>query len=218
VSFDVKLYQLACERYQSLWGLTDEILYRLCRDHPDHASRRAVNAKLWLIGRTYATGLERKAKKTGGQGSALEAVAEHVFKHASQVDTIIAGLQDIREPLDPHKLSRIVAAHGQFTTLLTEALREGQTPRSFAAKYLHFHCPAVPIYDSWAWAALGRRRWDKHSAIFDLPAGAEDVYYSFALRFWYLYCEAQQTGLEVSVRLLDRYLVEETDGGKKGTE
>jgi hypothetical protein len=45
--------------YALCWQPLDEVLYRLCRDHPYHVDCGAVNAKLCIIGRTYTTGIER---------------------------------------------------------------------------------------------------------------------------------------------------------------
>lgn len=33
------------------WGGVDEVLYRLCREHPGHADHRRVTAKVALVGR-----------------------------------------------------------------------------------------------------------------------------------------------------------------------
>jgi len=33
----------------SIWNLGNDILYRLCRDYPDHKSREEITAKVWLI-------------------------------------------------------------------------------------------------------------------------------------------------------------------------
>lgn len=46
--------------FQANWGLIDDVLYRLCRGFPDHEGVRAtVSAKVVMIGRVYAAGLER---------------------------------------------------------------------------------------------------------------------------------------------------------------
>ncbi|MEW5826372.1 MAG: hypothetical protein AB1778_06020, partial [Candidatus Bipolaricaulota bacterium] len=61
-------YRRAVADYEHSWRATDEALYDLCRRHPDHADQAGVNAKLWIIGRTYATGIERKIPANGKQG------------------------------------------------------------------------------------------------------------------------------------------------------
>lgn len=43
------------------WGGVDQVLYGICHGHPGHSSRRAVSAKVALIDRVYAAGLERRS-------------------------------------------------------------------------------------------------------------------------------------------------------------
>src|SRR5262245_21544713 len=45
-----------------IWSFGNEILYRLCREHPSHQQMEAVVAKIWLIGRSYAAAVERGKK------------------------------------------------------------------------------------------------------------------------------------------------------------
>jgi hypothetical protein len=49
------------------WAVLMGTLYRLCDEHPGHAHQAGSNAKLWLIGRGLATGVERQINSTGGQ-------------------------------------------------------------------------------------------------------------------------------------------------------
>ena len=58
------------------------------------------------------------------------------------MDAIIDSLRGTREPLIVAKLEAIVRQHGLLCRLISPLLRDGRWPRSFAAKYLHFHCPA----------------------------------------------------------------------------
>jgi hypothetical protein len=43
----------------TIWNLGNEMLYQLCRNHPDHKSPEVITAKVWLIGRSYAAAIER---------------------------------------------------------------------------------------------------------------------------------------------------------------
>jgi len=51
-----------------VWDLGNQVLYDLCRNHPDHSRDDVIIAKIWLIGRTYAAAIERRlvAHKTEG--------------------------------------------------------------------------------------------------------------------------------------------------------
>ena len=58
--FSANDYNRSRDDYAQGWRAIDETLYHLCRDHPHHDHRPWVNAKILIIGRTYATGIERK--------------------------------------------------------------------------------------------------------------------------------------------------------------
>lgn len=203
-----KDYDEACREYDKHTRLLDQTLYDLCRKHPDHSSRLSINAKLWIIGRTYATGIERKIPSKNTQGSSLDQLAQHFLRNRKTLNSIFSRLAQVSEPLTPDKLKTIVVAHGRFVRVLQPILRRKQSPRSFASKYMHFHCPAVPLYDTYAAAALRHLyRWEGWFEIFDLPASADEEYAWHAMRFWQLYQDARKRGRRVTVKLLDYYLL-----------
>ena len=191
------------------WGAVDDVLYRLCAEHPDHSSRRGLTAKLALIGRAYSTGLERRVTPPKGQ-QAITVIAGYVYAHRAAVDEILAELRAIEEPVTVENMADIVRLHGLFTGLLLGVTTDGKSPRSFAAKYLHFHQPAVPIYDSYVLAGIRRLvRWEAAEIPFRCPPGGDDVpdgYYQFCVRFWRLLEACRVADLKVSVKSLDTYL------------
>lgn len=206
-------YRCAVTNYNRTWQPTDEVLYGLCRRYPGHGDEAGVNAKLWIIGRTYATGIERKVPANGKQGGSMSQLAAHLLKHAREMDAIFTRLGDVAEPLDPDKLRTIIGLHGRFIALIRPVLRANNSPRSFASKYMHFHCPAVPIIDTYAdWACRKMVRWDRSFCLFDLPAGADEYYAWYVLRFWQLYQRAQASGLKPTVKHLDYYLLCTVEG------
>src|ERR1700722_1270590 len=69
--FSASDYKSATQNYAQDWALLDQTLYRLCSKHPLHTDRLSVTAKVVLIGRTYATGIERKVPTTDTQGSSI---------------------------------------------------------------------------------------------------------------------------------------------------
>jgi hypothetical protein len=84
---------------------------------------------------------------------------------------------------------------------------DGKAPRSFAAKYLHFHQPLVPIYDSYTLARLTKLvRWDAQQIPFAQPSDADADYWQFCVRFLRFFEACRQAGLSVSVKNLDTYL------------
>lgn len=204
-----KIVAVACRDYRQNWAALDQVLYNLCRRHPDH-SRCAINAKLWIVGRAYGTGIERQIKSDGSPESAMDRLAERFAAHRRQLDTILRGLRGVREPLTPGKLTQILDAHGQFVRLMKQKriVRHGTVPRSFASKYLHFHHPAVPIYDSVAVELLTGMypRTPVNEEIL-VPKGADQKYAEFVGRFWRIYQEARISGVKITVKLVDHCLL-----------
>ena len=201
-------YRDAVTDYDRTWRVTDDTLYDLCRRHPGHRAKAGVNAKLWIVGRMYATGIERKIPTNGKQGGSMSQLAEHLLKHAGKLDILFARLRKVREPLTPARLRTIIDLHGRLIALLQPVMRRNQSPRSFASKYMHFHCPAVPIIDTYVAGILPSLvRWQKSFELFDLPAGADEDYARYVLRFWQLYQQTTAAGLRPKVKHLDYYLL-----------
>ncbi len=208
MGFDVAKYNQACIDYQANWEAVDRFLYSLCKTFPGHQRRDGVNAKLWIIGRTYATGIERRIESDGSQGSSMGKLADHLWANRAEADRILNILHGVREPLNTDKIATILSAHGRLLRLLQRILKDQQSPRSFASKYLHFHNSAIPIFDNVAGLALNKLyRRDREFAAVTIPKVADGQYAHFFLRFWRLYEEARSSRVRVSVKLLDNYLL-----------
>src|SRR5579859_694009 len=95
---DVHDFRAAVASHAEDWGVTDRTLYDLCRDQPGHAALSAVNAKALLIGRGFATGIERHIKSSGEQGSSIGKLAAHLHKNCKLADGIIDRLSKFQEP------------------------------------------------------------------------------------------------------------------------
>ncbi len=196
----------AAEAFDRDWGGVDEVLYGICRAHPGHAVRREVTAKVALIDRTYSAGLERQVIPDAGS-QAITKIADFVVDHGSDIDAIITHLTLLQEPLDDENMVVIARAHARFLNLLCQIPTRGTSPRSFAAKYLHFRAPIVPIYDSYAAARLVKLM--PRPAGKAAPAPPADVdaeYWDFCVRFLRLYEACREADLVVSVKSLDTYL------------
>lgn len=201
-------YKESVAYYEKSWRVMDETLLRLCREHPDHTSAASVFAKLWIIGRSYATGIERKIATDGTQGSSMSQLATHFLGSGKELDRLFDELRTVAEPLAPAKLRTIVSVHGRLVALLRPITRRGQSPRSFVSKYIHFHNPAVPIYDSVAVAALsGVVRWNNELMVFDMPGDADEAYGWYVMRFFQLYKKIESEHLPLTVKYLDNYLL-----------
>jgi hypothetical protein len=189
------------------WGGVDDVLYGLCREFPGHEVPREVTAKLALVDRAYSAGLERQVIPDAGS-QAITKIADFVVDHGREVDAIIAELAPLQEPLNGENMVEIVRAHGRLVDLLRQIPTRGTSPRSFAAKYLHFHRPIVPLYDSYVSTTLVHLvRWDSQATpFFALPPEGDPDYWDFCVRFLRLYEACHAAGLAVSVKQLDTYL------------
>jgi hypothetical protein len=207
MSLDIDDMRACIEAHRQAWGAVDEVLYGLCREYPFHHLLRGINAKVILIGRSFATGVERHISSDGTQGSSIGKLAEHLHAAHTEVDETIERLATLREPLNPEKLQVIVGEHGRFCRLISKIAREENALASFASKYLHFHCPVVPIYDSWVCKQAWRMRQKAGLRVFDAPAEAHDGYYWYTLCFWQLYSQVRGAIPDVNVRLAEAYLL-----------
>jgi hypothetical protein len=206
--FSEEKYKLSCERYAKLWVDADTVLYDLCRRFPDHKNQSGVYAKLFTIGRAYATGIERQIDSKRTQGSSMEQLSNCIWENQDDVDAILKRLEQVQEPLDTNKLIVIVQAHGDLLQIVKKVVRHSETPRSFVSKYLHFHNPAVPIIDSIVDRVLRKKvPLKKHHKIFPLSKNADKNYGDFLYRFWELYQQTPKPCKNGSVKLLDVYLL-----------
>jgi len=56
---------------ETSWDFGNKVLYEICCANPDHKSDDVIIGKIWLIGRSYATAIERRAEIEGAQGDAF---------------------------------------------------------------------------------------------------------------------------------------------------
>lgn len=193
------------------WALQDRLLYDLCVRVPAHGKVDEVCAKVSIIGRTYATGIERQISSDGTAASSLTQLALALHRRHEQVDAILARLGELGLELSEEALAVIVVEHKRFIDILKEDPGTKKTPRSFASKYLHFHSPVVPVFDSRAQKGVQRvLPWGKHRNSFvELPAapGVDEEYRDYCRQFWGFYCRLQKVGVAASVKEVDYYLM-----------
>ena len=202
-------YNDSAKNYAEEWRSLDEALYRVCRDFPAHDKKGGINAKVYLIGRTYSTGIERRIKSDGTPGSAMTKLADCFAEHGVELDSLINDTSRLAEPLTLEGIVELLIAHEKLVRILMSITVNGNRPRSFVSKYLHFHNPVFPIYDSVARREIGQivpshaiRSIDfKDDGLVDLE------YADYLKRFFTLYRHLQERGLIVSVRSLDFYLI-----------
>lgn len=202
-------YDESWAEYIGKWHTLNDVLYKMCADYPKHTSKAKIAAKLTIIGRTYQTGIERHLKPKRGISDAIELF----YKYGAEIDCLFDLLRkNCNEPLTIEKLQKIIEVHGKFLLIVKKVTRDASSLRSFASKYMHFHCNAVPIFDSIANKVIKQRKWgysitDARIMISKKPRGADKDYYEFCLRFFAVFNDLKESGFDVNARRLDYYLL-----------
>jgi len=218
MDFPVKEYTDSVKRYDGRIKLLDQTLYDLCRGHPNHSNPAEVHAKLWIIARTLASGLEKKVHKTAEkkQGGGLRSVEDALLKSRPKMDEIFGTLRTIAEP-SSENLATIVRMHGELSRILTCATG-GRSARSFVSKYMHFHNPVVPIYDSLAVKGIKAIKIpspSKGASRAVVGVSGDEKYAQFVLRFYQLYEAAKRllpSSDEGLTKRLDYFLIHKAEG------
>jgi len=128
------------------WMLGNNVLYKLCSDHPAHINDEEIRAKIWLIGRSYAASIERRSKKEKINDDFYDYVVQEFIKFniKTKFDEKLSKLKN--KKFNKETLKDILIIHKELTKFFKELT--GKEKRSLASKYLHFHVPIFPIYDS----------------------------------------------------------------------
>jgi hypothetical protein len=192
----------ACSDDDYPWARGDRTLYELCDEEPTHTDLQSVIAKVWLIGRAYAAAIERGRDKTTDTDTLTqlyEVTARSLME--SDLDSHLNKLRCYVK-IDHNNKRDVLSAHLHLLDVLLNVTRKRK--RSFAAKYLHFHCPSVvPIYDSYAEGTL-RKLVPTPSLI---PKNYDHAYADFVERFIILREQlSHQYGRVLTPRQLDRLL------------
>ena len=160
-----------------LWDWGNEVLYRMCREAPEHTRHGVIAGKVWLIGRAYSAAIERGA---GGYADIYSTRVAPMMMD-SDIDLWITIVRPI-ERVSSENVTDVLRVHQQVTGLFNRIT--GLEKRSLASKYLHFHLPnAFFIFDSIANAKLRELLKGKR---FQVPAGFDTPYAEFVYRcLWY---------------------------------
>jgi hypothetical protein len=199
-----KEYEEAWAYYKDYGMTMDEALYDLCKKYPRHRKKSEIAPKIGIIGRSYASGLERHSKKS------FDGITDFFFENRKAIDNIFDHLRKLNEPLTEGNLIKIVSLHGQFLEILRRLTRGKAAVRSFASKYMHFHCSAVPIFDNVVLSIIRNKKWypltNTEIKKFEMPSDADEEYYNFCMRFFAMYKDLKESRFKVGVKRLDHYL------------
>ena len=208
-------YDESWRYYQRVWRVYNAVLYDMCSGRPGHGDLADVVAKVGIVARAYAAGLERHGDPDGP--GAIVGVATLLHERAKEVDALIADLRqlgDAGESFDAEIAAKVVALHGQFESIVRDGTNNGHSVRSWSSKYLHFHAPGLPLYDSRARGVI-KARYDLRrvrNQHFGCPSSGDYEYSQFVNGFLSLWVEASELGLPVTVRRLDQFLLWTADG------
>jgi hypothetical protein len=199
----------AVTNYRTGWQSVDSELYGLCRRRSNLRDFDDVYTKVVIIARVYNAGLNRAWKGSSDPDPEVQ-IAKCIM---SQADLVASALQELAsQPLDRASLVEIVALHGKLTrALLAPAGNIWLT--SFVSKYLHFHCPIVPVYDSRANAKIrqgfvARPDMCRLQVAVGEPNDRVRAYYKFVTAFVALYERIYaQPNLQPSVKEVDYLLL-----------
>jgi len=195
----------AIASYEAGWKPIDNELYDLCRRRSSQADFADVYTKVAIIGRVYEAGVARAWR---GNGDPETEVTRVLIEHA---DLVQSGLQRLKNrSFDRQAAAEIVELHGHVARAIGH--RSGDVfLASFVSKYLHFHCPIVPVYDSRAQDAIGDLvDWELigpiRKMLAELPEWAR-AYRNFVAAFVVFYERAHaKTSLKPTVKELDYLL------------
>jgi hypothetical protein len=195
----------AIESYEASWKPVDSELYDLCGRRSSQNDFADVYTKVAMIGRVYAAGVARSWR---GDGDPETEVTRVLMEQADLIQVGLGRLQECQ--FDRQAADAIVELHGHIARAISHR-SGGVFLTSFVSKYLHFHCPIVPIYDSNAQDAIGELvDWKLvdpiRAAMAKLPEWAR-AYRNFVAAFVVLHGRANaETSLKPTVKELDHLL------------
>lgn len=217
MEMDLDELKRAAMTSEYIWAFGNDVLYRLCREHPKHEAQDVVVAKIWLIGRSYAAAIERRDPDFDG-GIPNDQFYEDVVAPKmirSKIDKQIDALRRSKA-VRRENIAAVLTTHGYLSRLFWGIT--GKNKRSLASKYLHFHLPDhFYLYDSRA--VNGLRMFGRATP--SLPArrrGCDNEYTKFALKMLELQEDIERCyGKRLRPRELDRLLLNRVAQSKRGS-
>lgn len=142
--------QIIRAKEQNVWDFGNNILYNMCSENIAHTDESVVIGKIWIIGRSYSTSIERRKINNSDDiengDFYTKFVAPTMLINGKELDYRIRMLQ-AEERLTRDNIKDVIALHKFVVDLFFDV--SGVKKRSLASKYLHFHLPhIVYMYDS----------------------------------------------------------------------
>lgn len=136
----------------------NQILYRMCMEHPGHSDPAVTAGKVTIIGRTYSAAIERGAGNPSHSEVKLAMLVAEQFRQ-NKIDVCLNRIP-FEYRFEEKRVDEIIGIHAKLNGLVGEAITAwgGGTSfnrESFCSKYLHFHKPnAFPILDRFSRIAM----------------------------------------------------------------
>jgi len=196
-----------------IWDKGNKVLYDLCKKYPEHKEEDEIFAKIWLIGRAYSVAIERrpieKNKKKKSNDDFYKDVVKKIRK--SEFDKKIKNIPIKGGRLAKKNIKIICDVHSYIIKILKPLTKQHNI--SFASKYLHFHRPLVPIYDSRAKKSIARifrenrylKECERKLNIKKSDSGKE--YQSFVEKIFCLQSLLDEKCKKSTMRDIDKYLI-----------
>ena len=208
-------------RYGDSWAVVDEELRALCTRRGNR-NLLDVYAKVAIVNRVYVAGITRIVRPKCEGADPEMSVAEMLVPMASTIESLLP-LTEPGRLFSSQALVTIVDVHGRIVSGLARELNCANL-RSFVSKYLHFHCPLVPIYDSLAAAAITKvlgpyvSRWREPQEVLTIPQTnyqeVDPTYFWYCARFLELWELAQRVRPRSTVKIIDHALWDFGDATK----
>ena len=188
----------------------NEVLYKMCETYPHHDDIDIIASKVLLIGRSYAATVER-----GRTNNSIINNDDYYYEHIAPA---FMGSEVLDQKLEELKLEkgdyidnidRVLYLHNEIVSICKKLKGlEELTKRSFASKYLHFHCPdKVLIYDSRAAAAI-RKVVQRPNINEEWKTEYDSEYVDFCTRVIEMSkCIEERTGSRPCPRQVDNFLL-----------
>ena len=86
------------------WDFGNNILYRMCKEYPNHNKEDVIIGKIWIIGRSYAAAIERRKNvdEYYGDDFYFDAVAPKILEIGKELDHDIDDVWICRELNGPY--------------------------------------------------------------------------------------------------------------------
>lgn len=195
-----------------VYSLGNDVLYNLCKTNFEHKDNKSITAKVWLIGRSYAAAIERGKDRGNNISRSAQTFWNEMLDamKESKIDDKLSIIQKYKE-INDESLKTIMITHKNLIDIIPTEINK----RSFASKYLHFHCPnAFFIFDSRANKAISH--FVKKSKTRNLNYNNFDkTYFDFYLRCLklkkYIKEKSEFDYLDCTPRQLDMILLDYQD-------